>query len=168
MKKRDSFTAKQLIEMYNSSCSVPAAAEKLGCNRKSLWRWLKDLGVDVTRKSYRSSEHSDWGEFAKWLRKFDGTLPKSIPAIAKLAEVSEKAVESYLYRVKRRRERSATETIKRYIAHSTAWPDGSLLTPEDTFTVTGDLWSHNVIVHPEGAKAFKLGVKTPDGYRRKN
>jgi len=166
-RRRDEFTDQQLREVWENSRNVPEGAETLGVNRKSLWRWLNGMGIDTRREFVRTTPKSDWGSFATWLRKNKGPIPRSVDEIAKASGCTKRAVESYLYRRKSLFKARARTYVEHYITRSTTWPDGSLIGGDPIYTIDVDFFSHKARVQPEGAEAFEIGAKAPDGYKRK-
>jgi len=166
-RRRDEFTDQQIKDAWKDARNVPECAETLGVNRKSLWRWLNNMGIDTKREFIRTSPKSDWGTFAQWLRKNKEPIPRNVDEIAKASGCTKRAVESYLHRRKKLFKARARTYVEHYIARATAWPDGSLIGGSPNYSIDVDFFSHKARVTPEGAEPFEIGAKAPDGYKRK-
>lgn len=163
--KRDLFTDTQLIEAYNSSVSIPEAAQKLGVSRKSLWRWLKKLNIPVERKSYQNYEKRDWGKVAQWLRENGNKpLPKSPKELSKLSGISVTSWYHYMYRRKLMYQKRVKKYIDGYIQTHETYPNGH--SKDQGYSLDIDFYSHSAVVTLDDKSIFKIATKAPNGYRR--
>lgn len=165
---RDEFTDMDILTAYHETRNVSEAAEKLGVNRITMWRWLKSLNVRTPKAVPRPSVTKNYGRFSNWLRTYDRPLPRSLKQMADLSGCSYNTVKCYLYRQRRALKQRATRYIHKYMTTQETWPDGTKILPGTPFEVDANLWDHEVIVRPENVRPFVIGIKPPTGYKRKN
>jgi transposase-like protein len=164
---RDEFTDLQILEAYQQTRNVSEAAEKLGVNRVTMWRWLKALKVKTPKAPPRPSVTSNYGAFPNWLRTYNKPLPRSLKQIVDLSGCPYETVKCYLYRQRRALKQRAVKFVHEYMRTHSTWPDGTEISGDEDFTVEANLYDHEVTVKVPNVRPFAIGVKPPKGYKRK-
>jgi hypothetical protein len=104
----------KMMKAYEVSGSVRGAARKLGTTHRTVAKYLRKMGVDISKPEHwvftERKKPLRYSKFAKWLRENQGELlPRSIAGMAELSGCSYQTVNCYMYR-RRKRVRDLLDT----------------------------------------------------------